>query len=285
MPPPLESWSTQEVAATVTDYLAMLGCELKGEPYNKAAHRRQLQRLLVERSEQAIEFKHANISAVLIELGLPYISGYKPRSNYQQLLRDEVEGRLQADKELQLTVAQTVEEPVALPPTKANLADVIVPMPERSRKERTYERPAARPQVARRINYLEREARNASLGLAGEKFVMEVEHHRLWDAGARRLAEKIDHVSQSRGDGLGFDILSFETNGRERLIEVKTTRFGQHTPFFVSQNEVEVSEAKASEYALYRVFAFREQPKLFIVPGALRDTLDLQPFQYRASVV
>lgn len=113
---------------------------------------------------------------------------------------------------------------------------------------------------------------------------MEVEHRRLWDAGARRLADKIVHVSKTRGDGLGYDILSFENNGQERLIEVKTTRFGQHTPFFVSQNEVEVSEAHASEYALYRVFAFREQPKLFIVPGSLRESLDLQPIQFRASV-
>lgn len=284
MPPIPESWSTQEVAATVTDYLAMLACELRAEPYSKANHRRQLQRLLVNRSEQAIEFKHANISAVLIELGFPYISGYKPRGNYQQLLREEIETRLQVEQNLQLAVAQIVEEPVAIAPNVGNVADVIVPMPERPRTEHVYERPAAQPRVARRVNYLEREARNASLGLAGEKFVLEVEHRRLWDAGARRLAERIDHVSQTRGDGLGFDILSFEANGRERLIEVKTTRFGQHTPFFVSQNEVEVSEMKSSEYALYRVFAFRERPQLFVVPGALRETLDLQPFQYRASV-
>lgn len=280
-----DSWSQAEVAATVTDYLAMLASELRGESFNKAAHRRRLQRQLVNRSEQAIEFKHANISAVLIELGLPYITGYKPRGNYQQLLRDEIEGRFDSDRSLQQTVAQVVEEPVALAPAIASLADVIVPGPEISRKDRTYERTTARPQVAKRINYLERESRNASLGLAGEEFVMEVEHRRLWDAGARRLADKIDHVSMTRGDGLGFDILSFETDGRERLIEVTTTRFGQHTPFFVSQNEVEVSEARASEYALYRVFAFREQPRLFIVPGALRDMLDLQPIQYRASVV
>ncbi len=262
----------------------MLDSELRGELYSKAAHRRQLQRQLVNRSEQAIEFKHANISAVLIELGLPYISGYKPRGNYQQLLRDEIEGRFDSDRSLQQTVAQVVEEPVAFTPTITSLADVIVPRPDTARRDRTYERTTARPQVAKRINYLERESRNASLGLAGEEFVMEIEHRRLWDAGARRLAEKIDHVAKTRGDGLGCDILSFETDGRERLIEVKTTRFGQHTPFFVSQSEVEVSEAKASEYALYRVFGFREHPKLFIVPGALRDSLDLQPIQFRASV-
>lgn len=240
--------------------------------------------MLVNRSEQAIEFKHANISAVLIELGLPYISGYKPRGNYQQLLRDEIEARLRTESELLPTVARVVEEQVVVVPGITDLSDVIVPVPERARRDRTYERTAPKPRVGRHVNYLEREARNSSLGLAGEQFVLEVEHQRLWEAGARTLAKRIDHVSRSRGDGLGYDILSYETDGRERLVEVKTTRFGQHTPFFVSQNEVEVSEDRAAEYALYRVFAFREQPKLFIVPGALRNALDLQPVQYRASV-
>lgn len=279
-----EAWSAEEVAATVTDYFAMLSSELRGKPYNKAVHRRQLQRLLVDRSEQAIEFKHANISAVLIELGRPYIAGYKPRGNYQQLLRDEIAERLRADADLERTIAAIVDEPVAMVPGLIDFGGVIVPMPERQKPDRAYERPVGVPIPARSVNYLEREARNASLGLAGERFVLEVEHRRLWEAGARRLAERIDHVSQTRGDGLGYDILSFDPSGRERLIEVKTTRFGQHTPFFVSANEVEVSAEKSNEYALYRVFSFREQPKLFIVPGALRGALDLQPIQYRASV-
>ena len=59
-------WFREEVEATVADYLAMLGAELAGVPYNKAMHRRELMKLLNNRSEQAIEFKHANISAVLI---------------------------------------------------------------------------------------------------------------------------------------------------------------------------------------------------------------------------
>jgi hypothetical protein len=279
-----EAWSSDEVAATVSDYLSMLSSELRGKPYNKAAHRRQLQHLLVDRSEQAIEFKHANISAVLIELGLPYISGYKPRGNYQQLLREQIEARLGADAQLQRTVQSVVEEPVASLPRLVDLSSVIVPVPEKPQRDRTYERPVGAKRLTQQVNYLEREARNASLGLAGEQFVLEIERRRLWEAGSRRLADRIEHVSQTRGDGLGYDILSFDSDGRERLIEVKTTRFGQHTPFFVSANEVEVSAEKASNYSLYRLFAFREQPKLFIVPGALRDALDLQPVQYRASV-
>lgn len=262
----------------------MLALEVSGEQYNKAEHNRRLQRLLTDRSSQAIEFKHANISAVLIDLGLPYIAGYKPRSNYQQLLREEVEQRLQAAPDLFTAVQKLVEAPASEIPALANLDDVFVPIPMRERKEHTYERPVPKPRIPQRVNYLEREARNSSLGLAGERFVVELEHRRLWERGFRRLAERIDHVSQSRGDGLGYDVLSFESDGREKLIEVKTTRFGAHTPFFVSSNEVDVSEEQSGKYSLYRVFSFRERPKLFVVPGSLRGALDLQPVQYRASV-
>lgn len=279
-----EAWSRAEVAATVADYLSMLTLELKGEHFNKAEHNRRLQSVLVARSPQAIEFKHANISAVLIEMGLPYIFGYKPRRNYQHMLRDEIGQRLAQDTSLHATVSRAAEAPVSAFPTVADLQHVIVPMPARELRSRSFERPTALPPSHQRINYLEREARNSSLGLAGERFVVDVEHKRLWEAGVRHLAERIEHVSQSRGDGLGYDVLSFDTDGREKLIEVKTTRYGPHTPFFVSANEVAVSADRASKYSLSRVFGFQAEQKLFVVPGSLRESLDLEPLQYRASV-
>ncbi len=68
-------WSPEEVAATVADYLVMLEHDLRGEPYNKREHNRRLQIGLRGRSTAAIEFKHQNISAVMIALGFPYIDG------------------------------------------------------------------------------------------------------------------------------------------------------------------------------------------------------------------
>jgi hypothetical protein len=65
--------------------------------------------------------------------------------------------------------------------------------------------------------YLEREALNQSLGLAGDKFIVEYEQWRLVRLGQQRLADSVQHMSQSRGDGLGYDILSYEQDGRERF--------------------------------------------------------------------
>lgn len=280
-----DDWSPEEVAATVADYLVMLGYELRGESYNKKEHNRRLQAVLRGRSPGAIEFKHANISAVLIELGYPYIDGYKPRGNYQELLRDEVAERLAGDQRVAVAAQQIVEAPAPTVPSLRSLSEIMVAPPRREAPApRTYERKQSSRIPLRGINYLEREARNASLGLAGEKWVLEVEHRRLWEAGKRKLADDVDHVSATRGDGLGYDIASFETDGRERFIEVKTTSFGSMTPFFASRGEVAVSEELADKYHLYRVYKFRELPKLFVLGGPLPVSCALDPVQYKATV-
>lgn len=272
-----ENWSHEEVEAAVADYFDMLAKELRGESFNKAEHNRRLQQLLQDRPRGSIERKHQNISAILIELGYPYIDGYKPLGNYQQLLRSVVEDRLSAAAALHQTVATAVEEQVEAVPIVGDILSIQVAPPSRDKTEsRLYEKAAASRTPVRR-NYLELEARNQSLGHAGEAMVIQFEHERLWRVGQRALADRIEHVSRTRGDHLGYDIHSFETDGRDRLIEVKTTRFGSMTPFFASRNEVGVSETREREYQLYRLFNFREQPKLFVLAGALRNTCELDP--------
>lgn len=281
-----EDWSPAEVEATVSDYFAMLTKELRREPLNKAEHNRLLLALLPNRSRGAIEFKHANISAVLIELGQPYVDGYKRRSNYQDLLREIVADQLSANTALQILIQQAVEQPVRSVPAFGDLADIIVPAPVRETGRdawRERRQPAHRPRQP--INYLEREARNTSLGLAGEQFILRVEHARLWEAGKRRLADRVEHVAKTQGDGLGYDIMSYDADGRERLIEVKTTRYGAMTPFFATRNEVAVSEERAAQYHVYRVFKFdAEPPKVFMLPGSLRLSCILDPVHYQASL-
>lgn len=88
----------------------MLRLELQGRPYNKSGHRRRLRGSLKGRSEGAIERKHHNISAVLIDLAFPFIDGYKPLSNYQELLRDVVEERLAGAVDLAEWVEEEVEK-------------------------------------------------------------------------------------------------------------------------------------------------------------------------------
>jgi Domain of unknown function (DUF3883) len=275
-------WSREEVEAAVTDYFDMLAKELRGEPFNKAEHNRALKQMLKNRTRGSSERKHQNISAILIEFGYPYIDGYKPLGNYQDLLRSVVGDRLLSAKDLNQTVNSVVEAPSQAIPEIDDLLSIQVPPPVRDKStSRVREEPATGAQPVQR-NYLEIEARNQSLGRAGEDLVLRFEHERLTRMGEGRLADRIQHVSRTLGDHLGYDIVSFEADGRERLIEVKTTRFGAMTPFFASRNEVTVSAKHDTQYQLYRLFSFRSQPRLFALSGSLRNSCRLDPVNYSA---
>ena len=277
-------WTRLEDEAAVADYLDMLVEELSGRPVNKAEHNRRLRAVLTERSKGSIEFKHANISAAMIDLGYRYVDGYKPRPNYQDLLRRVIEARMAARPELAalMSAAADAPEPTLVASALPLLRLVAAPRIERD-KAKVAERPKPRTRGGH-PNYLVREALNGSLGLAGELAVLVFEDHRLREAGKKRLADRIDHVARTQGDGLGYDVLSFDENGAERLIEVKTTRGGVSMPFFATRNEVEVSEEERARYHLYRVFAFGRAPQLFTLQGSLKKTCLLEPIQYRAEV-
>jgi len=261
----------------------MLALEIRGQEYNKADRNRELRKLLPARSRGSIEFKHQNVSAVMIELGCPYIPGYKPARNYQNLLLETVERRLSGALDLTSIVSKVVEQPVERSTRPEDILSIQVDPPPRAKKrEALYDGPRA-PRPTTKRNYLEMESRNRSLGRAGEELVLEFEHERLWRAGCKTLAGRIDHISENKGDCWGFDILSFETDGKERLVEVKTTRFGAMTPFFASSNEVEVSEQRSSEYHVYRLFNFDKKARLFLLNGSMRSTCTLETIQFRAS--
>ena len=276
----LDAWSREEVEAAVSDYLHMLTLELSGQAYNKSEHRRNLQTKLRSRSEGSIERKHQNISAVLIDLGCPYISGYKPLSNYQSILFDVVQDRLSQDQLFDRSAISAAEQPAVMP-LVPDFSFVIESPPfitEVSEPRAAY---SVRNKGIQR-DYLAREARNRSLGAAGEEFVIAYERSRLQKLGSPRLSEKVEQVSKTKGDGLGFDVLSFELDGRERFIEVKTTAFGKETPFFISRNETNFSAAFADQFHLYRLFEFRRQPKMFDLSGRIQDRVRLDPVSYLA---
>jgi hypothetical protein len=276
-------WSKLEVEAVTADYIAMLLNQLRHQPYSKTDHRRLLAQLLENRSDGSIERKHQNISAVLISIGYPYISGYKPLGNYQRLLAEVVTDRVVSDQVLAAVVREAVGQP-AIPPSVENILAVVENAPESAAY--VYHPAAEQSAVAARrrppVNYLERESNNSSLGRAGEEFALSFERARLISLGKNQLAERVEHISITEGDGSGFDIRSFEAGGSDRFIEVKTTAYGKMTPFFVSRNEVSVSAARGSRFHLYRLFEFRDDARLYMLNGSLREVCLLEPVQFAA---
>lgn len=273
-------WSQEEVAATVASYLSMLRQEYAGQAYSKTEHRRALMKLLQDRTDASVEMKYRNISQVMIELSFLPIRGYKPLSNYQGVLVDEVLSQVQRDASLDLAAASSV----ALDAVKPMILDFTGRVVEAPKPTRRISDSGVISRFAPvRRDYIEREARNRSLGLAGELFVLDYESRRLHSLGKKKLSERVDHVSRTKGDGLGYDILSFDESGKESYIEVKTTSSSSLTPFFISANELRFSKQYDRQFRLARVFDFRDVPKMFFVDGSVDAAFILDPVSYRAT--
>ncbi|MCP5143209.1 MAG: DUF3883 domain-containing protein [Gammaproteobacteria bacterium] len=277
----IQGWSPQECEIITRDYLDMLSKELAGIAFSKAEHRRALLGLLNNRTEGSIEYKYQNLSAVLLDLGLPYVAGYKPAFNYQRLLGDIVEAQVvgKYDRLDSLINSRPESRPdMALVDWTAVLANP----PERVNRSGGIPQ---RDPVPRRYNYAEREIRNRRLGEDGEAFALEFEKYRLTQAGLRKLARSVRWTSRDEGDGAGYDIRSFELDSKEEIfIEVKTTTGGKFQPFYISANEVAFSEENAAHYALYRVFAFARRPQIFVLSGNIHRHVELSPTEYSARI-
>lgn len=135
------------------------------------------------------------------------------------------------------------------------------------------------------IDYIEQEMRNKHLGLLGELFVLKSEIAFLRANGKEELSAKVEHVSVEIGDGLGYDILSFDLLGNEKKIEVKTTRGDSSRPFYLTKNELEVSAKNTNCYYVYRLFDFDpnvNKGKYYVIEGDIAKQLTLDPTVYLA---
>ena len=274
-------WNEQENRLVVADYFAMLADELAGKPYNKAATLRALAPLLDDRSRGSIEFKRANISATLHELGFRYLTGYLPRGNFQRSLLEAVVDELQRTGLLGPLVTSVESAPELDAAYASSIAEVQAP-PEPLARERSRE-PSVGLYLPRISSFPDRDASNRELGAAGEEWVFEFEKRRLSINQREDLAKRVEWTARDRGDGYGYDVRSFEPDGMEILVEVKTTRMGKRWPFIVTRNELRVSQEHRDAYRVYRVFRFGTDRGVFRLAGAIDETCVLEPKTYEAQ--
>jgi hypothetical protein len=266
-------WRDDEVDAIVTDYFAMLSAELAGQPYTKSKHSATLM-VQIGRTHRSVEFKHQNISAVLDELGMPWIRGYIPKRNYQNAIFDAIDRYLTQNP----SIMQTVSTPSQLGDAPSS---VFVASPIRAALDEPI--PARLRHLFQKFDPVERDHRNRILGKAGEAFILKLEQRRLAVADRPDLAGKVRWVAEEEGDGAGYDVLSYEPCGREILIEVKTTNGSARTPFYLTRNECEVAERRSCDWRIYRVHLFAQSPRVFSIAPPLENVVNLSPETWRAS--
>lgn len=137
--------------------------------------------------------------------------------------------------------------------------------------------------VAHKFDVAGRDERNRVLGKAGEERVLHHELAVLNSAGRKDLAKRVRWVSQEDGDGAGFDIASFTPAGHSRLIEVKTTKGWERTPFHISRNELAVAGDNRDNWILFRLYHFSREPKAFELRPPLDAHVNLTATSFEAS--
>ncbi len=271
---PGDIWTDDEIELIVDDYLEMLQFDLAGHKFNKAERNRALQEK-IGRSKSSIEFKHRNISSVMDRLKLPYIVGYIPAKNIQSKLLEAI---VQHRKHIELLerISGQVREGDA-PVEGLQYSEV----PDKQPNEELLDRTAAR--IVRHFDPAKRDARLRKLGEAGEQFLYQAEQNRLSWHGRDDLANRVRWVSKDDGDGAGYDILSFSRDGKQRLLEVKTTNGPATTPFWISRNELQVSEKNREIFRVARLYQFSRSPQAFKLKPPLKDRLHLRAAEYFAT--
>lgn len=270
------NWSHQEIRLIIQDYFSMLERELQGVSYNKTEHRNELMMKLKGRNDASIEFKHSNISAILKLTDLPFIDGYKPLKNYQELLEIEV---LKYLDKTGLKLIEKISESLPNQFFDIDLGNILDTPPDFPELNTT----TPSSFHGRRTDFIKKAKRDKEIGKKGEEFVFNMEKQYLIKHKRSDLAQNVKWDAKDKGDGLGYDILSYDLNNNVKYIEVKTTNYGKLTNFYITRNEILFSEINKENYYLYRIYNFNKSTKFYQLKGSLMKTLNLVPETYKAS--
>ena len=126
--------------------------------------------------------------------------------------------------------------------------------------------PASFFEAHEHAEYLEETAR---VGREGEEEVFRRERERL-QARFHTLGRLVIPYYKLRSSSPGYDILSFDDEGKPVYIEVKTTRMGEDQNFRLTAHEHEVARKltdRGERYCIYRITHWgRPEQKLHIIP-------------------
>lgn len=236
-------------------------------------------RVGLTRNDNALRRKAHNVSAVLDEAGLPYFPRFVPQSNRQKSLDDivfEVLRKSRPAEAIQSIASHPASQNDGVPGSMTQFPPPTEPQSEGKARQRS--------RVAVQRDYAESEARNRSLGKAGEQLVVAHYQRVLTAADREDLAQRVEHVAVTQGDGLGFDVLAYEPDGTELHVEVKTTRGPHMHPFFISAAEVAAADDYATSYRLLRIYDYGAPTgtKFYVLAGSIRDSLSLTPTAFSA---
>ena len=138
--------------------------------------------------------------------------------------------------------------------------------------------------IRKNVDYEALNKKRRTLGKFGELLIVNDESSKLLTLG---LNKTVEHSSVEIGDGLGYDIRSYDKEGNELYIEVKTTTSDRIDGFFITQNELDKARLYKDRYMLYRIYSLNRKKGTYKVEIYTYDDLvenfNLTATQYRVE--
>ena len=202
-------------------------------------------------------------------------------------------------KQYILSYEQIIDDPISIPLID-NLAEIIFKKDENLKSENLdYKIPAFNPSLKEKRTkvYAPTKSKNNTkniypkkpskrVGGAGEEHVYKFEYKKLCDLGREDLAKKIEKQYEDHSFFPGYDIKSFDENGKEIYIEVKSTISKDKNFFEISENEVLAATSLQEDYYIYQVTEALSNPRIAsIIQNPIRyvseNKILLEPWIYK----
>lgn len=138
------------------------------------------------------------------------------------------------------------------------------------------------------IDYSEQQKISQKIGDRGEELVLinELKKVNKWGL-LEELVSQVRRVSLE-SDDYGYDILSYDKNGNELYLEVKTTKQNKNDfSFILTQNELRHAKMYGSAYCIVIVFDILNKPRIWYMGNPFIQEpykVALTPLQYRVDV-
>lgn len=136
----------------------------------------------------------------------------------------------------------------------------------------------------RKIDSIKLAKYNDIIGKTGEEFVLKILNEELNSTSLALEGYEVRHVSKKDGDGLGYDILTYNSKGEEVYVEVKSTTQGLKSPFYMSAFEREFAIKNKDNYRLYRVYNLDLSTGIgdyYVIEGDIENQFNFTTDTYR----
>lgn len=278
LPTTAESAASREEArmldALFEHYLTMLEAGVRGEVLGQARHFTELMNAFGALSEATIRAHFAEISAVLLHCGLPFLDVYPPIARASRSLRRRLVQFLDRERArlARIWLGETAVRRVRVPDEIVDLQGVWAP-PPLNNDFRVEAYLAGRSHFPTFGGFQRREERFEALREGGCRFVLAFERARLKHEQCDALARQVRVLTSGDERSEGCDIESFEASGEKRYIRVSATQYSRRFPPLVEPRALVAGFRHGAHFFLYRVFHFCWDPKLYMVQGDLRECL------------